>query len=111
MVTLMKIPEENINLVIDSTNSCIGVLYNGEIYMFSEGIKENIKIMYIPQWGYQGPIDVGEIMLEVGKSYSKEITLDELENKYGVKAQEEALESIEKNYQKLNNLEINIKQK
>lgn len=94
MVTILEIPNENITLVVDSLNPSIGVLKNGEIHMFStidgKGIEDKPlgSIIFTPME------DCFSNCISEIKSYTNDKTIEELNYKYGIKAQNEALEYI-----------------
>jgi len=91
MVTMMRIPEEDYYLIVDSTNLMIGVIKDGDIYMFNSSSFDTIEY-----------IEKGNITLcgkdcvkEEDINYECDTTLTELEAIYGYEMQEEAIEDIE----------------
>jgi hypothetical protein len=94
MVTAVDIPNENITLILDTTNPGIGVFKNGKIHMFYTKDGSGIEYKMLGQLfqGLQGTIDMGIDTIEsfIPTKYS----LEELENLYGTDAQNKALEEL-----------------
>lgn len=101
MVTLIDIDKDNITLVVDSTNPTIGYLDNGKIYMLSMKDHKGLNYCYVGELSCSIE-DVPSINRSLIKSFQNEDSKDNLIEKYGVDAQNEALEYI----QKLNNNKI-----
>ncbi len=104
MVVAVDIKEENLTLVVDPTNTSIGVFKNGKIIMLNSLDLENPVSMYrtpIDDLGFRG-IGALEIPEEYGKSFFNTfISIYELNEKYGVVAQNNALKTArekEENY-------------
>ena len=97
MVSCIKLKEDDVLLIVDSTNPSIGVLKNGEITMLSNQMMKGIKIK-----------PVGNLMLgsDNRKEYLKKLTeslftagdINTLKEKYGITSQNETLEEIIEKY-------------
>lgn len=97
MVSCVKLKEDDVLLIVDSTNPSIGVLKNGEITMLSNQMMKGIKIK-----------PVGNLMLgsDNRKEYLKKLTeslftagdINTLKEKYGITSQNETLEEIIEKY-------------
>lgn len=108
MVSILKPKNSDYYIVVDSTNPSIGIITDGKIHMFSTIDGKGLTYK-----------SVGEFLLGVGDDYScinKKIfssifdkisdnDIDKLNMKYGVDAQNEALEYV----RSLNNAKINNK--
>ena len=106
MVTLVDIPEEDLILVLDPTNPGIGIYRNGEIIMFNSDKQNGVE--FEPKEYISATMGVGigdglenifGVIDDYGKSYKKpKLSFDELEEKYGLDAQNKALKYVrEKN--------------
>ena len=99
MVTLIDIPEDNIILVADPTNGMLGIYKDGEITMFNSAKENGVKIYprktneaFLITGGIEGPI---EVLADYIKSYEEpKLSYEELEKKYGVEAQNRALNQV-----------------
>ena len=89
-VVIMDIPNENLNLIVDPTNPSIGIFTNGKIYMFSTEDGTGISNPYYIQFfdGYDSQIDYQD---RVKNSYSYRINIEELREKWGIEAENKAL--------------------
>lgn len=95
-VVLMDLEEENTTLIIDPTNICLGVFKDGEIVIFN-----SLNVEYNPiklHRGLVGDLSRGRETLEIASEYAKSflnpnMTIEELSEKYGVEAQQKALDS------------------
>lgn len=97
-VVAVDIKEENITLVIDPTNPCIGVFKEGKITIFNSLNMENgftLERRPLHEAVYRG-IKSLEIPSEYTKSFlNPNTTIEELNEKYGVEAQNLALASAQ----------------
>lgn len=96
LVTCIKLKKENILLIVDPTNPSIGLLKNGEIYMFSDGI-DSIDIRTLGS----STLGMSNFMGYMGKvleSYNTDGNYNELNKKYNIEAQNEVLEEIIEEY-------------
>lgn len=97
-VVAVDIKEENITLIIDPTNPCIGTLKKGKITIFNSLNKENawnLERRPLHEAVYRG-IKSLEIQSEYTKSFlNPNTTIEELNKKYGLEAQNLALESAQ----------------
>ena len=93
-VVLMDLPDENVKLVIDPTNPGIGVFQNGKISMFNSKGENPVTFTIKP---------LGESIMGLNEFISLPVDYissigfehyDDLEQKYGVDAQNDALEKI-----------------
>lgn len=98
MVTLVDIPEEKLTLVLDPTNPGIGVYQNGKIIMLNSdsengknySAKEFANVVFI------NGIDSGTTVAEgyISSFQRPNLTMEEIKEKYGVDAQNKALEEV-----------------
>lgn len=99
-VVFMKVPNENIELVIDPTNPGIGVYNNGKITMFNS-TESNPAELYVT---ILGTTNLGlDETLHLSENYIKSIgfiDLDKLDEIYGVSAQNTALREVREIAQK-----------
>lgn len=97
-VVLVDINEDNVTLVVDPTNPGIGIYKDGEITMFNTNeFKEEDKIKfdrtYLFDALYNGAYNF-KIPFELLSTYREpNLSMEELEEKYGVDAQNRALDS------------------
>lgn len=98
-VIAVDLKEQNVTLIIDPTNLCLGVFKNGKITMFNSLGKENPYAMDrkpLHELAYRG-LDSIDVPYEYVKSFLNPfLSIEELNEQYGVKAQNEALESARK---------------
>lgn len=93
MVVLFDMPGEKVTMVADPTNPSLGVFKDGEIYMFSSPNGKG----YIPATfgqninGVDGIIDYGVSAIN---SFFSSGEVEELREKYGIEAENEALTEI-----------------
>ena len=93
-VTMVNIPGEDYALILDPTNSGIGVIYNGKIDMFNSD-SENYYVTELLNAFLMG-YDVGfSTKLEELKSYFTSHPLEELNELYGLDAQNETIKKID----------------
>lgn len=98
-VVAVDIKEKNVTLIIDPTNLCLGVFNNGKITIFNSLGKDNPITMYrtpLDDVAYRG---IGS--LNVPSEYIKSflnpfLSMEELNQEYGIEAQNDALESARK---------------
>ena len=90
-VTLVDIKEDNVTLVVDPTNPSLGVFDKGAIYMFSSADGKGYESPYYRQAlnGSKSQYDNGVTLI---KSYFNNHDLEYLKNKYGIDAENKALE-------------------
>lgn len=95
MVTIVEIPEENVTLILDPTNPGIGVYINGKIIMFNSGKENGLKFEakeYSDILIRRGGTETVKDYIE---SYIKpSLSMEELEEKYGLEAQNRALNEV-----------------
>ncbi|HHW69260.1 MAG TPA: hypothetical protein GX747_02880, partial [Tenericutes bacterium] len=94
MVTAIDIKDENITLIIDPTNVSLGILKNGKIHMFSTKDGKGLKIKPIGMslLGIKGVKDHASLIID---SYlSSNTSIEELKEKYGLDAQNNALKYL-----------------
>ena len=98
-VTLIDIPEDNIILCIDPTNPGIGLYNNGIIKMFNEP-EDVFGNILIPKEIFsilreRGYLDTPEVLQDYVNSFKiPRYGWKRLEDKYGLAAQEKALEEV-----------------
>lgn len=92
-VTMVNIPSEDYALILDPTNSGIGVIYNGKIDMFNSD-SENYYVTELLNAFLMG-YDVGfSTKLEELKSYFTKHSFEELNELYGLDAQNETIKKL-----------------
>lgn len=92
-VTMVNIPSEDYALILDPTNSGIGVIYNGKIDMFNSD-SENYYVTELLNAFLMG-YDVGfSTKLEELKSYFTNHSFEELNELYGLDAQNETIKKL-----------------
>ena len=101
MVTLASVPEENIIVVLDPTNSGIGIYKDGNIHMFNSTSGSEIEYdakQYMTWFGVsEGYKEWIECIDDYFKSFEKsKLSEEELKQKYGLEAQNKALEEVRK---------------
>lgn len=93
-VVLVDIPEENITLVVDPTNPGIGVFRYGKIYMFSVPDGEVLTVRHYSTF-VDGTLSIFDYnKRKIDSFFDSNISIEELERKYGVEAQNKALDYI-----------------
>lgn len=94
-VVMLDIKEDNVTLVLDPTNPGSGVIKNGQITMFNATNQYNFNEKITPVFNYI--IDGGSASLTgqlLGTFREPNLSMEELEEKYGLEAQNRALESV-----------------
>lgn len=97
MVSIFEPIGKNYTLVVDPTNPSIGIIANGEIYMFQPTNKNGIKFKPIGQVTYVKNYDFTDIRNEFLKSFisfKSEEELQEISNEWNLEKQNEALKTI-----------------
>lgn len=93
-VILVNIPNENITLVVDPTNPSIGIFRDGKIYMFSVDDGKLLTVKYLST-SMDGILSVFDYNKRRTQSFfDSNINIEELKQKYGVDAQNKALEYV-----------------
>lgn len=99
VVVAVDLKKENITLIVDPTKLIIGVFKDGKITIFNPINKENQFNMYrtlLDDFAYRG-IGAFEIPNEYIKSFLNPfVTINELNDKYGIEAQQKSLKSARK---------------
>lgn len=103
VVVLVDIKKENITLVIDTTNMYIGTFQNGEISILNAIQEEKDNVMERTPW-YDSYYCDNESIWDIPKEYAKsflptKLSKGEIEEKYGVEAQNSALDSANRKEQ------------
>lgn len=98
-VTLVDIPEDNLMLILDPTNPGIGIYQKGKIEMFNspkiDGVEYTSKHAMTSLMRIGGKQPVEEVINDLVKSYEEpKLTIEQIEEKYGLKAQNKALEKV-----------------
>lgn len=100
VVTLVDIKQDNLTLIVDPTNVFIGIFQNGEIYMLNVQENERDGVLERRPWAdlfWRDDISMFDLPKEYIKSFLQtKLHPKEIEEKYGVKAQNEALETASK---------------
>jgi len=101
MIVLIDIPDDNLILVLDPTNAGVGVYINGKITMFNSGKGENPRAFDSKELAtgiITGRKRMGQAAEDYVRSFQKpNLTWEELWAKYGVEAQNEALDVVRRN--------------
>lgn len=98
-IVAMDSTEDNITLLIDPTNLSLGIYKDGKIQMFNE--RQADKAIYdrkiIGEICDRGTEKIIQYPLDYIKSFKEpDLSMEELEEKYGVEAQNRMLEEIER---------------
>lgn len=98
LVTLVDIPEDNLIMVLDPTNPGIGIYINGKVIMLNYD-KENVANYearkYVDFTILKGLEGCEDVLLDYIKSFEEpNLTFEEIENKYGLEAQNRALTQV-----------------
>lgn len=114
MVTLVDIPNEKLTLVLDPTNPGIGVYKNGKIVMLNSN-SENEKKYSAKEFGtviLVNGIDSAKSVAEgyINSFQSTELTMEQIQKKYGIEAQNEALLQVRKMNTRDNEFDTIIKE-
>lgn len=101
LVTAIDLKEDDVTLIIDSTNCNLGVFEDGEIYMFFNDTGNGIKVTEFGNiLGNFGGDNFGGIMQltedQIKSMLPSKMSIDELEETYGVEAQNRALREVRK---------------
>lgn len=96
MVSCVKLKNEDVILIVDPTNPSIGVLENGKIKMLSNAVDGiDIKELGMSVLGIDGYLKYQRKILE---SFTMKSKFDEMNGKYGIEAQNDALNDIIEKY-------------
>lgn len=92
-VVLFDMPGEDITMIADPTNPSLGLFKNGEIYMFSKPDGKGYSPAAFSQslTGFEGLNDYGNTKIE---SYFSKGDIEVLREKYGIDAENKALEEV-----------------
>ena len=95
---IADVEKDNATIILDPTNGTIGTYKDGNIVIFNETEeKEPIKRSFSGDLSYSGTENFIEFPKEWLQSFlNPSISVEELEKKYGVEAQNNALAKIEK---------------
>ena len=98
MVTIVDVPEDNLIIVLDPTNPGIGIYKDGEIYMLNSRLEEGTEFesKEVTNCFFSGKKN-GELetVMSFYESFkNSELTKEEIEEKYGIEAQNRALEEV-----------------
>ena len=93
-VTMINIPGEDYSLILDPTNSGIGVISNGKIDMFNSD-NENYYVTELLNAFLMGYDVEFSTKLEELKSYFTKHSLEELNELYGLDAQNETIKKLD----------------
>ena len=91
---MVNIPSEDYALILDPTNSGIGVMYNGKIDMFNSD-SENYYVTELLNAFLMGYDVEFSTKLEELKSYFTSHSLEELNELYGLDAQNETIKKLD----------------
>lgn len=92
-VVLFDMPGEDITMIVDPTNPSLGLFKNGEIYMFSTPDGKGYSPAAFSQslTGFEGLNDYGNTKIA---SYFTKGDIEVLREKYGIDAENKALEEV-----------------
>lgn len=101
MVTAIDLKEEDVTLIIDSTNCNLGVFEDGKIYMFFNDTGNGMRATTLGNLlGFTGGENFGGIIQltedQIKSMLSSKISVAELAEKYGVEAQNRALKEVQR---------------
>jgi len=103
MITLVDIEKDNVTLALDPTNPSIGVYKDGKITFFNKDVNDNTityKIRYNQEY-ILGTSEISDEFADYKKSFRKSnLTMEELNEKYGLEKQNKAIKKINKNKEK-----------
>ncbi len=98
MVTLVDVKQDDLIIVLDPTNPGIGVYKDGNIKMLNSGKNNGLEFdtrkmtTIITSTGYRDGVECIE---DLAMSYKKtKLTDEQIEEKYGLKAQNQALDEV-----------------
>lgn len=100
-VVAIDIKEDNVTLILDPNNKAIGYYDNGKIIMFNERNKEEgkFKRTFFTDIVFNGLESIISYPTDYATSFfNTDLTYEELEEKYGVEAQNRTLKELEKNH-------------
>ncbi len=96
LISVIKPIGKDYYLVIDATNPSIGVLKNGKIYMFNSKTDDVFEYKPIGQYGMSFEEGLRKANVAFLQSNFQSVDLEELEELYGLEAQNETLTKIKK---------------
>lgn len=102
VVTILTPINCDYNIIVDSTNFYLGVVSNGNIQMFIPGKESSFSYKIVGEFRETYPVyddtffDVNNTFLSSIFNYMSEEKLNSIINEYGVDAQNEALDYIER---------------
>ena len=101
LVTALDLKEEDVTLIIDSTNCNLGVFEDGKIYMFFNDTGNGMRATTLGNLlGFTGGENFGGIIQltedQIKSMLSSKISVAELAEKYGVEAQNRALKEVQR---------------
>lgn len=99
LVTLVDSPEDNLILVLDPTNPGIGIYKDGKITMLNSDKKNGISLQprrYVSSFMTKGGLEnISDVVKDYVQSFEKSnLTFDQIEEKYGLEAQNKSLNYI-----------------
>ena len=95
MVSILQPTGKDYTLVIDPTNPSIGIIVNGDIYIFSN--EDGKGLTFKPLGQIMGAIDCENVLNDFMSSSIKRTTketLAQLSLEWGINAQNESLEKV-----------------
>lgn len=102
-VVLIDIKKDNLTLIIDPTSTLIGIFQDGKIHILNVRETEQDRMQERRPWAdlfWRDDISTFDIPKEYIKSFlPAKLSQSEIEEKYGIKAQNEALESASRKEQ------------
>ncbi len=106
VMTAVDIKSDNVTLLVDPTNLSLGIYKDGKMYMFNE--RQPSEAVYDRKFGteliFKGTKAITQYPADYIKSFLEpKLSIEELEKKYGLQAQNKMLEQIEKEDSKTSN--------
>ena len=113
MVTLVDEPEDNLILVLDPTNPGIGIYKDGEITMLNSDNENGLKFEakeYSTSFMTKGGLEnISGVIEDYARSFEKsKLSPKEIENKYGLKAQNHILDKMKEKDTFIRSLEVKL---
>ena len=113
VVVLVDIPEDNLTVVLDPTNPGIGVFKNGKIVMLNctennmSNISTRLSTTLVKR--NNGIENIPDLINDYAKSFEKsKLSPEEIQEKYGLEAQNNALTRIEKKEAWIKSIDVSI---
>lgn len=93
MVSCFYVKENNVIMIADPTNSLLGIMKNGKIYLFQKNGDGKLEIKYFGNIIYGTDKKLNEIYI---KSFFTNGDIDTLDDLFGIDMQNEAIDKVKK---------------